>query len=238
LSRQRGVWALARGLTGRTQASLPEVSSRLARRYCTASLGNRADPLEELIYIQLSIRTREQTYVNVFEALRRVLDGDWATLLEVDDADVLPTLHAGGMATVKLARLRGQLERIIERFGAATLDPLHRFTDEAAETFLRSLPGVGPKAARCVLLYSLGREVFPVDSHCRRVLDRLSFLPPGTKRKAADDILQALIPPSIRHDLHVNLVHHGRTLCSPGIPRCGECPLRELCPTGRSTALL
>jgi endonuclease III len=229
-----GPVALSPELLARAQGSLPEISALLAQRYGTAPLGNRADPLEELIFIQLSIRTREETYVNVFEALNRALDGNWARLLRIPDAELLPLLHGGGMASIKLARLRGQLVHIIARFGAATLDPLHDWSDEQAEGFLRSLPGVGPKAARCVMLYSLGRHVFPVDSHCRRVLQRLGFLPSGTDRKAADDILQVLVPRPLRHDLHVNLVHHGRTLCVPRRPRCRECPLRQLCPVGRS----
>jgi endonuclease III len=226
--------AVSPELLARARTILPEVTSLLAQRYGSAPLGNRVDPLEELVFIQLSIRTREETYVNVFEALHAALEGDWEGLLHIEDEELLPVLHGGGMASVKLARLRGQLLRIVERFGAATLDPLHDWSDEAAEGFLRSLPGVGPKAARCVLLYSLGRQVFPVDSHCRRVLDRLGFLPAGTDRKAADDILQALVPGPISHDLHVNLVHHGRTLCVPGTPRCNVCPLLALCPTGRA----
>src|SRR5690606_32237692 len=119
-------------------------------------------------------------------------------------------------------------------FGGVTLEPLKSLTDEDAETFLRSLPGVGPKAARCVLMYSLGRDVFPVDSHCRRVLARLGFVPKKVDRKAANDFLQALVPREIRYNLHVNLVHHGRAVCLPSLPNCGHCPLADLCPTGKS----
>lgn len=212
---------------------LPEVDRRLRKAYRTATLGNKPDPLDELIYIQLSIRTREGTYSDTFSALQRAVDGDWAELLRISEEAAMSHLRTGGMAAVKLDRLRAQIADIKKAFGAVTLDALRSFSDHDAESFLRSLPGVGPKAARCVLMYSLGRKVFPVDSHCRRVLDRLGFLPGNIDRKAANDFLQELVPRAIRHTLHVNLVHHGRALCVPLSPRCERCPILDLCPTGR-----
>lgn len=216
----------------RAAGVLPEVDQRLQQAYGTASLGNKEDPLDELIYIQLSIRTREGTYSDIYTALYEQLGGDWEELLRRPAEEVLSVLRSGGMAEVKLARLRAQIERIRSTFGEVTLDQLREMNDEGAEEFLLSLPGVGPKAARCVLMYSLGREVFPVDSHNLRVLDRLGFVPAGVDRKAAHDFLQELVPPPIRHTLHVNLVHHGRLTCVPVSPRCHDCPVLDLCPTG------
>lgn len=224
-------------LRRRAAEILPVVDCRLRRTYHTASLGNKDDPLDELVYIQLSIRTREGAYSDIYRMLHDRLHGDWAELISTPGEDVLEILRSGGMAEVKLARLRSQMARIQDEFGAVTLEPLRVLDDHAAESFLTSLPGVGPKAARCVLMYSLARNVFPVDSHCRRVLARLGFLPASIDRKAADDYLQELVPQGIRHSLHVNLVHHGRALCVPMNPRCAECPLLDLCPTGLARQL-
>jgi endonuclease III len=135
------------------------------------------------------------------------------------------------MAKVKAARLRGIILGIEQNLGRISLAPLASMTDEGAERFLRSLPGVGPKVARCVLLYSLDRMVFPVDTHCRRIMRRLGFLPAGVGDKESHDFLQVLVPPSIRHTLHVNLVHHGSTLCRSHHPLCSRCPLKGFCPT-------
>lgn len=211
---------------------LTEVDRRLRATYLTASLGNKRDPLDELVYIQLSIRTRQDAYSDIYTTLERLVGGDWSGLLRIPADRVAGVLQAGGMAAVKLARLRAQIEEIRAAFGRVSLDPLRAMSTADAEAFLRSLPGVGPKTARCVLMYSLGRNVFPVDSHCRRVLARLGFLAPGIDRKAADDYLQELVLPAIRYSLHVNLVHHGRELCLPGRPRCEQCMLLDLCPTG------
>lgn len=220
------------GLMRRAAEVLPEVDRRLRETYRTASLGNKADPLDELIYIQLSIRTREGAYSDIYTALCEQLGGDWEELLRRPDAEILRVLRSGGMAEVKLARLRAQIEQIRSAFGRVTLEPLRDMGDQEAEKFLTALPGVGPKAARCVLMYSLDRAVFPADSHCLRVLGRLGFAPPELDRKAAHDFLQNLVPPPIRHTLHVNLVHHGRLICIPMSPRCDRCPLLDVCPTG------
>lgn len=213
---------------------LIKVDRRLRGRYRTTPLGNLPDPLDELVFIQLSIRTRDGTYLRTYEELKNLVGGAWDRLLTVPEKDLLSVLRAGGMARVKLNRLKGQVAAIQETFGAVTLAPLHNLSDQEAESFLRSLPGVGPKAARCVLLYSLDRQVFPVDSHCLRILTRLAVADQSLDRKAAHDVLQRMVPQGVRHSLHVNLVHHGRELCTPRSPGCPECPLLDLCPTGQA----
>lgn len=220
-------------MKGDVEAYLSEVDRRLRERYRTAPLGNLPDPLDELIFIQLSLRTREGAYTNAYDRLRAIVSGDWSTLLAVERDRLVSALESGGMASVKVDRLREQLLAIRTRFGEVTLEPLHRMPDEEAERFLLSLPGVGPKAARCVLLYSLNRDVFPVDSHCLRIVKRLELVPENLDRKKAHDRVQELIPRRLRHSLHVNMVHHGRDLCRAASPECGICPLLDLCPTGQ-----
>ena len=222
-------------LRRRAAALLAWVDERLSEAYRTAPLGNKRNPLDELIYIQLSIRTREGAYFSTYPALRRLVGGSWARLREIPERKILRSIHAGGMARVKVHRILGMLDGIAARFGQVTLAPLHAMNDAEAEHFLRSLPGVGPKVARCVLLYSLNRAVFPVDSHCRRVLARLGLLPPDVDIKASHDYLQELVPNAIRGSLHVNLIHHGRAVCVPIGPHCEGCVLVTRCPTGRKT---
>lgn len=215
----------SRKLKARAEELLPIIERLLRGVYGTASLGNKADPLDELIFIQLSIRTREGSYTDTYKLLEQRVAGDWQELLHLPSSDVTKILRSGGMAEVKYRRLVGQVREIKQRFGRATLEPLHEMGDYEAEGILTALPGVGPKAARCVLLYSLDRDVFPVDGHCRRILDRLGFVPRKIDRKAAHDFLQDLVPSDLRHSLHVNLIHHGRAVCIPGTPRCepGSC---------------
>ena len=70
-------------------------------------------------------------------------------------------LRSGGLALHKAQAIRGALDGIQDYFGRLTLDPLRDWDDAACESFLTRLPFVGRKVARCVLMYSLKRQVFP-----------------------------------------------------------------------------
>lgn len=212
---------------------LRKIDSALKKAHGTAPLGNKPDPLDEWMFIQLTVRTRNRFSSGVYDRLWKEVRGDWGNLLETPRRRIKSLLRPAGMSAVKTDRFRNAMQIILDRFGRVTLAPLKRMDDAEAERFLRTIPGTGPKVARCVLMYSLGRKVFPVDTNCRRVLRRLGFLPGYIPDKASHDYLQARVPPSIRYTLHVNLVHHGQRFCRPGDPLCEQCPIRLFCPTGR-----
>ncbi|MDO8464751.1 MAG: hypothetical protein Q7S46_05795 [Gallionella sp.] len=141
---------------------------------------------------------------------------------------------SGGLSNQKAKAIRDLLDIIVAKFGEPTLKPLRKMSDEEAEAFLLSLPGVGKKVARCVLMYSLGRQVFPVDTHCWRIARRLGWIRPTQKDKHCAprdmDRLQSKIPPELRYSLHVNMISLGREICTPTAPRCDECPILIWCP--------
>jgi endonuclease-3 len=113
------------------------------------------------------------------------------------------------------------------------LSALRRMTTADAEAYLCSLPGVGVKSARCVLMYSLGREVFPVDIHSLRIMHRLGWVDwQGQRAESVADAAQRGVPPGLRKALHALLVQHGRLVCKSR-PRCASCILRAMCPSGQ-----
>jgi endonuclease-3 len=95
---------------------------------------------------------------------------------------------------------------------------------------LLALPGVGPKTAACVLLFSLDRPYFPVDTHVHRVAIRLGLVPPRSNAIVTQAAFQESVPDDEMYALHMNLIRHGREVCTAQRPRCSECVLRELCP--------
>ena len=102
---------------------------------------------------------------------------------------------------------------------------------------VRFVPATGgPKTAACVLVFSMGRAAFPVDTHVHRIAVRLGWIPPGTSAEQAHRILGPAVPPGIRYDLHPALIEHGREVCKAQHPRCGACVLRRECPYGRQTS--
>ena len=106
-------------------------------------------------------------------------------------------------------------------------------TGVAAETLwerLRQLPGVGPKTAAIVLLFSLGQPYFPVDTHVHRVAKRLGLVPANASAEQAQALLQRAVPPEMMYALHMQLIRHGRAICRAPRPLCDECVLLDICP--------
>src|SRR5437660_12832563 len=95
---------------------------------------------------------------------------------------------------------------------------------------LVALPGVGPKTAACVLLFSLDRAYFPVDTHVHRVAKRLGLVSARADAVATQAAFQESVLPEDLHPLHMNLIRHGRAVCVALRPRCSECVLNDLCP--------
>jgi endonuclease III len=219
------------------------VARLLAGRYPPSRLGNKGNPLDELAYIILSGRTSEGKYQAVYRAFKARFPR-WDEVADTSAEEIAAAIVLGGLARQK-AQYLGAIARQTRRdFGRVSLRPLAGWTTAEAEAYLCSLPGVGVKTARCVLMYSLGRAVFPADIHCLRVMARLGWIDcrATNSRAVADhaqrgdrltallaDAAQAGVPPSLRQSLHVSLVQHGRAVCRPR-PLCGECVLRKLCP--------
>jgi endonuclease-3 len=101
-----------------------------------------------------------------------------------------------------------------------------------ARDWLRRLPGVGPKTAACVLLFSLGKPSLPVDTHIYRVSRRLGLLSPKVSVEKAHDILEGIVPAEDVYRFHVLLIEHGRRLCKAQRSLCSRCPLLFGCPYG------
>lgn len=209
--------------------TMREVDERLRRSYGVSRLGNKHDPLDELIFIVLSSKTREEIYFATFDALKRQFPS-WDEAANASTEEIAETIRFGGLADKKARAIKLLLTAVISEVGKVDLSFLRDLDDESAETFLCRLPGVGPKTARCVLSYSLDRPAFAVDANVARLMRRLGWSDHTHVSKRVQDQLQELVPPDIRLSLHVNFVVHGRSICTQLRPRCGECVLADLCP--------
>lgn len=103
-----------------------------------------------------------------------------------------------------------------------------------AKAWLRSLPGVGPKTAACVLLFSLGKPVLPVDTHILRVAKRLGLIDSRVSAEKAHEILGEMVLAKDVYQFHIHMIEHGRKVCKAQRPRCRECVLLKVCPTGQA----
>ena len=227
------------------RAVVERVDEILEATYQSRDLGNYSDVLDEAVYIILARQTREIVYQRVYADLRRRFPS-WEQLASARPATIERLIRPAGLGQQRAAQLHNLLHRVdqlnqdlqVGPYGNGgddlTLEFLRAWGQDAAEALLESLPGIGPKSARCIQSYALGEDRFAVDTHARRILGRLGIVAdkPG---KPDHDAFEAVIPEAARIRLHVNLVHHGRAVCRESAPRCESCALISFCETGRST---
>jgi len=213
-----------------SQQATTEVIAKLAEalqdEYQTPDLGNKEDPLEELVFITLTNRVVYQNYTRTWERLVSKFP-TWPEMAHAEESEIASAVGLGGLGQQKAKTIKTALQCIYDAFGEYSLERLRTWRNEKIVEFLRQIPGMGLKSAKCVMMYSLGRDVFPIDTHVRRVLDRLGLI--QKVDKWSDEQIEGLVKPGLRYSLHVNLVYHGQHVCRPRWPKCGECFLLKRC---------
>lgn len=218
------LWCLS---ARRRAQTVRRVCEALEAEYGLPRHGNPHDPLDDLIYIMLSNKTGPATAQRVFDELRSRF-ACWNDVLKAPRARLERIMRPAGLSRVKSQQIRAALKRIRKDLGRCDLETLASSPIERAETYLTSLPGVSDKVAKCVLLYTCGARVLPVDAHVHRIATRLGW----TRRKRADQChaeLEAIVPPHRRFAFHVDCVAHGRLICRPGSPVCERCCIKHRC---------
>jgi DNA (cytosine-5)-methyltransferase 1 len=216
------------------ETKLRHVDSVLRAVHGTPDLGNVSDPVEELLFLTLAQRTRIETAVAVFKALRarypRLVE-----ILSASDEEMKDVVSRGGRGTLRLRAVKEILRAIMDREGTLLLESLRSKNEAEVFEYLTSLPWVGEKTARCVMLYSLGINTFPADVNAIRILRRTRLLDPltgsleGVEHRRAQALVAGMIPPDIAGTLHVNMVVHGQKICRERNPKCRGCKIRKFC---------
>lgn len=213
--------------------TVTEVAKALQRKYKDFPHHNKDNPLDELLFIICSIKRSEKVYLSSFKTLKKAFPSHKA-LLEAPIEKISDVLTSAGLQNQKALMIKKILSAVTEKFGRPTLNPLKKMSDVECEDFLLKLHGVGKKIARCVMMYALNRQVFPVDSNCWRISSRLGWMNSSAlkKRYCSDremEMLQLKIPPNLRFTLHVNMVSHGRQVCTVRNPNCEGCLIAQYC---------
>lgn len=210
------------------EAKVREIGRLLEEEYGRPAPRRKLKPLDELILTILSQHTSDANSGRAFEGLRARFPS-WEEVRDADPAAIADAIRPGGLARVKAPRIKELLQRLSAERGVLNLDFLGQRSLEEAREYLLGLDGVGPKTAACVLLFSLDRPAFPVDTHVHRVSRRLGLIAPTTSAEEAHGILEGLVPPEEVFPFHVNLIAHGRRVCKAQRPRCEDCVLAVRC---------
>ena len=206
-----------------------EVRSVLLETYGQPLWRNPLPPLDELVSTILSQNTNDANRDRAFNALRERFPS-WEEVRDAEPTKVINAIRAAGLANQKGPRIQLALKQISEERGELNLAFLEDMPPEQAKDWLLRFKGVGPKTAAIVLLFSLGKPAFPVDTHVYRLSGRLGLRPDKMTAEQAHHHLAALFDPAMYYDVHLNLIRHGREICHARTPSCGSCPLSELCP--------
>jgi len=221
-SRDRRTGVRAHRRTGAPGARIGPIIQRLMERYPEARCSlDHLDPLQLLVATILSAQCTDARVNQVTRTLflkYRTAD-DYAT---ADPAVFEDEIRSTGFFRNKTKSVLGMAAALVERFGGrvpATMDEL------------LTLPGVGRKTANVILGNAFGKdEGIVVDTHVTRIAGLLGLSRESDPVKIETDLMAVV--PKDRWTLFPHLlIHHGRAVCVARRPRCGECPLADLCPS-------
>jgi endonuclease III len=213
-----------------------EVHRRLLDFYGQPIWRKPLPPVGELVSTILSQNTNDINRDRAFKSLRRQFPS-WEAVRDADPESVIAAIRTAGLANQKGPRIQQVLRKITDERGSLDLNFLKGMPLEEARTWLKKFKGVGPKTAAIVLLFSLGRPAFPVDTHIYRVTGRIGLRPEKMTVEDAHVHLEKLFPPEAYFPAHLNIIRLGREICAARKPACERCPLRDICKYAKALAV-
>jgi endonuclease III len=208
----------------------PEIIRRLKKAYPDAKVAlNFSNPLECLVATILSAQCTDervnQVTKKLFQKYRTAED-----YLRVPESELAADIKPTGFYNQKAKAIRGAAKKIVEDFRGEVPKTIRE---------LLTLPGVARKTANIVQgnAYPEIHRKDPdagiaVDTHVRRVSQRLGFTRNSDPDKIEQDIMR-LIPRKDWFSFTYVLIDHGRAVCKAPTPRCEVCVVNDLCPSSR-----
>ena len=201
---------------------IAEIIERLKEIYpeSVCALEYEGEPWKLMVMARLSAQCTDarvnivcRTLFARFPTLDAMADGE---LSEIEDI-----VRPCGLYRTKAESIKAACTMVRDEFGGRIPDTM----DE-----LLSLPGVGRKIANLLLgdIYHKGGIV--ADTHCIRICGRFGMYPTTQKDpRKTEDIMSELVPLAEQSDFCHRIVQFGRDVCTARSPKCGECPLRDIC---------
>lgn len=183
--------------------------------------------LDLLIATKLSQNTTDKTSYRAFTNLKNSFSS-WDDVAAAPLNQIKDSIKVCGLANTKATQIKKMLNEMKEKYGSLDLAFLKKMKDEKVYEELLQYDGLGVKTISCVLAFSLGRDVFPVDTHVHRVLNRLGLVTTNTAEKTFEAIKNE-IPAGKKPTFHTNLIKFGRNICRATTPLCSVCFLYSDC---------
>lgn len=185
-------------------------------------------PFDELIFTVLSQNTNNKNYSIAFKSLKDRF-ASWEEALMAGEEKISLAIKSAGLHRIKARRIIDLIRGFKLIDPTLKLDVLGQMSDDKALDFLMKFSGVKEKTAGCVLLFSLGRNVFPVDTHILRISKRFGLLPGNCDLSTAFRYYKSKLHDADCYSFHIDLVQHGREVCQSRRPSCHSCYLNDIC---------
>jgi endonuclease-3 len=185
------------------------------------------DPVDALIATILSQNTTDKNSYKAYKNLKSYFK-NWNEAASAKQVIIEQNIRVGGLAKQKAKSIKIILNQLIKERGKIDLDYLSNMSNDEVISELIRFNGVGVKTASCVLLFSMNREICPVDTHVHRTSNRIGIVKTKSPHKTFE-LLNKNLPTGIAHSFHNNLIKLGRDVCKSGKPLCTICPLLRIC---------
>jgi len=183
-----------------------------------------------------AVLTQSTNWRNVERAIANLREADLLepyALYKVRVEELEELIRPAGYYRIKARRLRSLVEFIVERY-AGSLEAMFQTNLVELRQQLLSVHGIGPETADSILLYAGNLPSFVVDAYTHRIFARHGWTDFNADYHQIQDYVQSSFPQDVSqyNEFHALLVQLGKDYCRKTNPKCSECPLRELLPSG------
>ena len=185
------------------------------------------NPIDTLIATILSQNTNDKNSYKAYKNLKNKYKS-WQEIADAPRSKIEDAIRIAGLGKQKSSAIKESLTTLKKKNGKIDLRYIKKMNDDEIINELTSINGIGVKTASCVLLFSLDRNVCPVDTHVHRTLNRIGLVKTKSPDKTFQKINEKLLE-GTAHQFHTNLIKLGREICKPTKPSCSICPLLKLC---------
>ncbi|NLE04562.1 MAG: endonuclease III [Crenarchaeota archaeon] len=190
----------------------------------------KSDPFETLVITIISQNTADRNTIKAFENLSQKFKIVPGVLVKAPINQIECTIKPAGLSKAKALAIK-QAAKIVLYKHEGTFTSIFSMPTEEARNILMQIPGVGPKTADVVLLFSANKATIPVDTHVKRVSKRLGFAAQKSGYETIRKNLQSLFPVHDYYFVHLLFISHGRKTCKALRPLCRQCSINQYCPS-------
>lgn len=210
-----------------------DVYERLMAAYGPQGWWPGDGPFETIVGAVLTQNTAWRNVDRALANLRAAGALTPAAMRRMPEAELAALIRPSGYFNSKARKLKAVVEHL-----ARYEDEPERWRSREAKELraeLLTVHGIGPETADDIVLYVAGLPSFVIDVYTRRVVDRLGIAPAGKRYEDYQALFEGHLPhdAALFNEYHALLDAHAKAVCLKGVPRCGECVLREMCPTGK-----